>query len=1141
MAKLKSSFFGNIRQFNERSRNEVNKDPSPEELPENPLFVKEESDEEDVKQEPSKQEQIESSSEFIQFKKDVLAVLPVPETTLVSLFTKFRLSEEKVLLAVDHFLLKNESSSSPIPPILLTSNPKRKRTRGVVIPFSYKKHHTVSLPVKLPKPNPKPESGWRRYLGTMFVEAYATRPYLRPLPAGKSMTLKSHRPKSTNKRKQEQAVVRLYTSPNEDFLDEREIGKFKEDMTRILAPLLDLNLLQCEVSVAVETTKRLSIGDGFFLTIDCYVNDHTFAWKSTENEIDLIKTKSLKTRFNAGAETESETVLRLRQYAISHLFSKLQVRSVKLKDNKELPGTQFPTTQIIDDVLESNDPNNPIEIDLDSEDDTDPNELSLDQLQTFYSENQQSEMLKALPDTTSPPKENFLLELRGYQKLGLSWMLAREKELDVLKMLTANEDELEQSLSLQSISEYELMEEGVMNPLWKTFKWPQSDDTPPDESKYFYGNMYSGELSLEKPLIRTSLRGGILADEMGLGKTISALALINSVPYDTKSSLLGNSDYASQTTLVIVPMSLLSQWKKEFDKANNNLNHKCIVYYGQSAVVDLSTLLVNKTKHIPIMIVTTYGTVLSEYTKIENRRDSYGNLPKTGLYSVKFFRIIIDEGHQIRNRVNKTSRAIFDLQLSRKWVLTGTPIINRLDDLYSIVKFLELEPWNNFSYWKMFITLPFEQKQVKQTLDVIRTILEPIFLRRTKNMKGEDGRPLVELPLKEVVIEEVEFNERESRLYNWFKEKAYKTFKDNLDSGELLRQYSQILTHILRLRQICCHQDLIKSLVTEMDEDMIQAENLSEEEAQKVREIIDDSGDKYDNHTEMLEDKFKLYDKIDLNNSECSICTKTPIDITEMTATTCGHCFCLNCLIEHLEFQQANDQANTCPNCRAPVSMYKLFKVRDRVTSKKEFKFHTGKEIADDIPFDLYLYDPTKVSSKVQALINHIVTLKDQKANEPLIVFSQFSSYLHIIDNELKLQIGEKNVRCLKFDGRLSQVQRQKLLDDFNQSVKNSNKLTILLLSLKAGGVGLNLTTASRAFMMDPWWSPSIEDQAIDRLHRIGQSRNVKVVRFIMKNSIETNMLKIQARKRELGEVVAAEEEEKRKTRIEELKMLFDE
>ena len=102
-----------------------------------------------------------------------------------------------------------------------------------------------------------------------------------------------------------------------------------------------------------------------------------------------------------------------------------------------------------------------------------------------------------------------------------------------------------------------------------------------------------------------------------------------------------------------------------------------------------------------------------------------------------------------------------------------------------------------------------------------------------------------------------------------------------------------------------------------------------------------------------------------------------------------------------------------------------------------------------------------------------------------------------------------------------------------------NGKIAILLLSLRAGGVGLNLTTASRAFMMDPWWSPSVEDQAIDRIHRIGQNETVKVVRFIMENSIETKMLKIQDLKKQIGEAVAAEEEESVKEELKKFKFFL--
>ena len=79
-----------------------------------------------------------------------------------------------------------------------------------------------------------------------------------------------------------------------------------------------------------------------------------------------------------------------------------------------------------------------------------------------------------------------------------------------------------------------------------------------------------------------------------------------------------------------------------------------------------------------------------------------------------------------------------------------------------------------------------------------------------------------------------------------------------------------------------------------------------------------------------------------------------------MAVTTCGHIFCLNCLIEHLDFQISNGQGESCPNCRSLISKYKLFKVRDKVTSKNEYHFHRKEEVDNDFNFQLYLYDPDK-------------------------------------------------------------------------------------------------------------------------------------------------------------------------------------
>lgn len=99
----------------------------------------------------------------------------------------------------------------------------------------------------------------------------------------------------------------------------------------------------------------------------------------------------------------------------------------------------------------------------------------------------------------------------------------------------------------------------------------------------------------------------------------------------------------------------------------------------------------------------------------------------------------------------------------------------------------------------------------------------------------------------------------------------------------------------------------------------------------------------------------------------------------------------------------------------------------------------------------------------------------------------------------------------------------------------------MLLISLKAGGVGLNLVAASRVFMLDPWWSFAVEAQAIDRIHRVGQNKSVVITRFIVKDSVEEKMLKIQDRKNFVASSLGMSKEEKQAATLEDIKTLFEE
>lgn len=979
---------------------------------------------------------------------------------------------------------------------------------------------------------------WKRYIGTLNVEAWATRPYFSSLKYQQPLQIKRLIPNKIKKSSivqtkfGESAVIRLYTDGEKG----REIGRLPEDITRILSPLIDLDIAHFEASVMMDTSGRISIGDPFYLLIRCFLNHNTFLGhdqyvgsEEAQNDSPSKKRKVSQSisSFNVTKETDAEAALRLKQKSISRLFEKLQVKPFHESQQPEEP-------ILLDDDNEEDTPNTTVDSKPNPEGESAPDELNLDQLKEFYMANQQSDYLGNLPETTAPPDENCKLELRPYQKQGLSWMLVREKEMDTLERLSVSNGEVLSTQKKQAIRD---QDEGVVNPLWSVFKWPKDPlhDEEQNEEEFFYGNMYNGELSREKPMVKSFLRGGILADEMGLGKTISTLSLIHSVPFDPEVPPIEPPRYASKSTLIVLPMSLLSQWKLEFDRSNNNSNHRCFIYYGDTVQADFSQTLCKRNTNIPIVVLTTYGTVQSEWTRLNKMRDENGKLPKIGLFSVEFFRIVLDEGHNIRNRTTKTAKSVHELELKRKWVLTGTPVVNRLDDIFSIIKFLKLDPWSNFSYWKTFVTLPFEQKKFNQTLDVVKSILQPIFLRRTKSMKLADGTPLVSLPDKEVVIEELDLSKREQLYYDFFKNRAFQSFKEGMNTGDLLKKYTQILTHILRLRQICCHPDLVSGS-DELDDAW--KEEIAEFEKPSLSE-------RFESETAMKQLMYSLYKRLQPHDSECSICTQAPISLGELTVTQCGHTYCFHCLMEHFDFQLKNGNDPQCPDCRGPISKYRLFRIRQRETSKREVRFHTREDVDDPgslYDFQLYYYNPDKSSAKIDALVAHLRSLREQSPGESVVVFSQFSSYLDLIENELKV-VGNngEEFEVFKFDGRLNMNDREKILQNFTGEKKSLSKVSVLLLSLKAGGVGLNLTCANRAFMMDPWWSPSVEDQAIDRIHRIGQAQNVKVIRFIVKNSIETKMLRIQERKRMMGEAVEVEEEERRKQRIEEIKLLFEE
>ena len=141
------------------------------------------------------------------------------------------------------------------------------------------------------------------------------------------------------------------------------------------------------------------------------------------------------------------------------------------------------------------------------------------------------------------------------------------------------------------------------------------------------------------------------------------------------------------------------------------------------------------------------------------------------------------------------------------------------------------------------------------------------------------------------------------------------------------------------------------------------------------------------------------------------------------------------------------------------------------------------------------------------------ILLTDSK----VLIFSQFVRMLSILESDLKASATP----FLYLDGATPALARKKNVEAF----QNNPNIKVFLISLKAGGVGLNLTAADYVFILDPWWNPAVEQQAIDRAHRIGQTKSVFYYKFITKNSIEEKILRLQQSKQELSDALIGQED----------------
>ncbi|KAG8898849.1 hypothetical protein FRB99_007122 [Tulasnella sp. 403] len=481
------------------------------------------------------------------------------------------------------------------------------------------------------------------------------------------------------------------------------------------------------------------------------------------------------------------------------------------------------------------------------------------------------------------------------------------------------------------------------------------------------------------------------------------------------------------------------------------------------------------------------------------------------LQMVNWFRVVLDEAHSIKETSTIGSRACCDLVADRRLCLTGTPVQNKLDDVYALIKFLRFEPFDDKSIWTEYIGGP---AKFGQPLGVARlqTIMKSITLRRTKETKAADGKTILNLPPRRDELRYLKFDEHERRIYDSFFDESKAEFTQLSKNNEVMKNYVGILQKILRLRQICDHWELVQGkgpgLYNEdatLSYDEITAavakEGLNLSRATAVFALLRESGTAQcvdcgmDLATpigtalegceqEEIPKPSKRGRKPKNGLSRGPTRQNSPSGSLRPVLTQCLHLFCVECF----RHSTCPDWPNIHPDLRRACSACQtiLTPMADAV------------EVSPD---GLLNSDRNKPARKREKRSKDNAFLPSTKVKALLGDLMPFSR-----SNPYSTNYDPNSVEITMCDAQGNE------LDD--GPVK-----TVVL-------------------------NPAVENQAVDRIHRLGQKNAVTTIKFVMEDSIETRLLEVQKRKTQLANMTLGQTLSKadiQQRRLEELNQLFGE
>ncbi len=547
-----------------------------------------------------------------------------------------------------------------------------------------------------------------------------------------------------------------------------------------------------------------------------------------------------------------------------------------------------------------------------------------------------------------------------------------------------------------------------------------------------------------------TFEGGILADEMGLGKSITCVSLAVTKPREPKNNM-------SKANLVLCPSHLAQQWFDEIEQHTIGLkvcmirtkkDWDCLTYY------DLMTS--------DIVIVTHQFLVNPHYNDMYSWIDY--DQPQCSLSKIHWHRIFLDEGHELVYNT-KMFNTILKLQATYKWFVSGTPFIDGATLNYPDICVYRISKFLGIPIREYEVISPNSIHCIRPNLEYMQAFVDKLMIRNTKESAN------IQLPQIHI----------EDKLLNF-----HKTERGRYDIA-----VSRPRTSKKWLLQLCCSLNLADQDIKEfgIEKTLEQIHEIMIENQEKILEkkkntlehtipkreetvITEERKQNIERLTREIKEieRSLQYLKIVLKqiNQEqsCPVCLEV---IEDLAITECGHVFCVNCI------EQCLNTNGKCPNCRTKTN-YMI----------------VGKENPEN----------NEMINQYGTKITELIEFLKQHSQEKVIIFSQWDRLLHKVGDILKEE-GYPNVFC---QGPI--FQRNKCLQEFRK--KN---IQILMMSLHYAVSGTNLTEATQVVILDIY-DGSKEDiekkegQAIGRVHRLGQTKEINVTRFIMKDTIEEDLYK---------------------------------